>query len=497
MTTKQRTLVSSISFFVLVGMAIAIPSSKFLMSLFTFLLFLIPIISGEINTIVRRAIKNKVLFFIFLFFLIHIISLLWSDNIDYGLDDLRKKLPLALLPLSISLLQITERQVKSILLFFATTTFVLSIINFISFSVNPLSDIREMSLFISHVRFSLFVVFSISIFIFYIPKYRFLFIPVLWLLFYLFYSQVLSGFIALFFLIYVMVVFYTKERKRIFFVLTSIFLLIPVLFGIWLFEPIDMNYKNYQLYEKTKQGNLYTHDFKYYSPIAGEPIYINLCDKEIREAWGKRSNIPITGKDGLGQPVRETLIRYLTAKGYPKDAEGVYRLTNEDIKNIEKGKTNDKEGLIARLYGLKFEVINHSNPNGHSLLQRLEYWKTGVKIVLSHPFLGVGVGDVEDVFQQEYKNNNTLLLPENRHRAHNYFLTIWISFGLIGVIVFILIFYYSIQEAWKNDSFLYVAFLVVVLSSFLTEDTLETQAGVTFFSFFITLFSSTLNKKER
>ncbi|MBK8927563.1 MAG: hypothetical protein IPM74_17095 [Crocinitomicaceae bacterium] len=42
------------------------------------------------------------------------------------------------------------------------------------------------------------------------------------------------------------------------------------------------------------------------------------------------------------------------------------------------------------------------------------------------------MGDLKTVFDEYYAETNSLLLPENRLRAHNQFLTAWIATGVVG-----------------------------------------------------------------
>ena len=139
--------------------------------------------------------------------------------------------------------------------------------------------------------------------------------------------------------------------------------------------------------------------------------------------------------------------------------------------------------------GIKFQLHNSVDPNGHSLLQRIEFWKTGAQIIKKNWVFGVGTGDVQQAFLDQYKKEKTPLLPENQLRGHNTYLTTWISFGIVGFVAFCWMILYFLKNHWKTRSFLPVMFILVACSTFFIEDTLETQIGVTFFAFFYGLFS--------
>ena len=171
-------------------------------------------------------------------------------------------------------------------------------------------------------------------------------------------------------------------------------------------------------------------------------------------------------------------------------------LTPKDIQSIERGEASYiNTGLMARLYGIKFQLNNEADPNNHSLLERFEYWKAGADILSDNYILGVGTGDTDDAFRSYYKKSSTLLTEENQHRSHNMYLTVFLTLGIVGISLFIALHVQFIQLSIQKKNILALAFVVVVLLSFLIEDTLETQTGVTFYALFFGLFFSPKNSK--
>ena len=146
-----------------------------------------------------------------------------------------------------------------------------------------------------------------------------------------------------------------------------------------------------------------------------------------------------------------------------------------------------QSGLLARMNSIKYQIRSEADPNGHSLLQRIEYWKTGLMIIANHPISGVGTGDVQVAFDEQYEKNNSPLTEDNRLRAHNTYLTTWITFGVFGFIFFVALVWFA-ADRFKAADYLGVAFMVICFVTFMIEDSLETQAGVTFFAYFWGLF---------
>jgi O-antigen ligase len=188
-------------------------------------------------------------------------------------------------------------------------------------------------------------------------------------------------------------------------------------------------------------------------------------------------------------------MRYLASKGLNKDSIGISKLNTDDVKNIERGNTNYKydinSGLAYKWRELVWEYTSfkrNRNPSGHTLTMRLEFWKTATYIIKQNLLVGVGTGDVQDAFNQAYVETNSLLDMKWRLRSHNQYLAIGVAFGLIGLVVFIV--YLMLPAFLLRDKlqYLYWPFLIIAMLSFITEDTLETQSGVSFFIFFQALF---------
>jgi len=112
-----------------------------------------------------------------------------------------------------------------------------------------------------------------------------------------------------------------------------------------------------------------------------------------------------------------------------------------------------------------------------------------LEIIQENWLLGVGTGDIKFAFQKKYQENNSKLLPQNRLEAHNTFLTFFITFGIIGLLYFLYFLYSGVFQLYASNNIIGLLFLLIMISSFMTEDTLETQMGITIFSFLFSVLS--------
>lgn len=485
----------------LTGLAFGLPFNKVVMSISMMFIVLNLLLEGDFITYCRNIRQNRAFLLLAAFFLLHVIGLLWSSNMEYGLHDLRVKLPILVVPLALTVKPVADKDHLSfVFLGFLASLTLTSVYNFLAYKGllgnYQYDDIRGMSLFSSHVRYSLLIVMGITILIFNEHwQNRLLkltrFIIILWFLYYTYYSQVLSGMMTLAGVLFIGLIYLIwKYNKWIAITSFSIVSLAAIILAVWIFKPITFDSSEYSnLPFKSAEGNIYYHKPRSVSPETKKPVEIYICDIELKREWEKKSKIPYDGRDIKGQPIRTTLIRYMSSKDLKRDAEGFRSLNAKDIRKIEQGHASHfTTGFMARIYGLQYQLNNTGNPNGHSFLQRIEYWKTGLMIAKDNFIGGIGTGDVQDVFDQKYDEVNSPLNPENRRRSHNMYLTVLLTFGILGLFLFLWIhsehLFYNIQE----QNLIAVAFMVIIMLSYLVEDTLETQTGVTFFALFYGLF---------
>ena len=443
-------------------------------------------------------------------YIMHVIGLLFTVDFEYALKDLRIKLPILVLPILLTVGESLDRKkVKILMLFFVTSVIVSTFITTSILFTREVDNVRDISIFISHIRFSLLI--SIAIFtLVYMAltkevqgKYlqlAFIFFA-LWLVFYLIISTSMTGLIVLFVTTTVILIHFTLKKKNIYARIALVSVAIaPIVLMVFIMGVITDVYKVHridfsELDATTSRGTYYFHDTTNLQTENGHFVWLYIATEELREAWNERSEYDFDGKDQKGQELKHTLIRFLTSKGLRKDAEGVANLTQDDIRLIESGEASihyhERSVFYIRLYKIIWEAKQYfrtGNPSGYSAMQRIEYWKTSILIIKDNLLHGVGTGDMNIAFQNQYEAMDSPLKPEFRWRSHNQFLSITVGFGFIGLIWFLFSLLYPPIKLRRMSDFYYLTFFVILIVSMISEDTIETQAGVTFFAFFTSLF---------
>lgn len=492
-------------------LAVGIPLSRFLVSVSQLVLLGNWFLSGNWNGKWKNMKQSRFMWVLISVYFMHLIGLVWSSDFDYALQDLRIKLPLLWLPvLFASSAPLEKKEVRIVLSGFIIAVLIASMWSMIVYSgitKIKISDIRDISRFESHIRFSLMIVLSILILISGLIKPKLLYqkimlgIVAVWLIVFLVILQSLTGIIVLSSCTFILILIYFRKKGGRLVSIGLGLMLLPGGIGSVIF--IKKEWNHFQSYNKDELSNLpfqtiagryYYNDTSYLAAENGHLIMIGVCDEELRKEWNRRSKISFDSTDKKSNLVRFTLIRYMASMGLRKDSTGVAKLSPQDISNIENGYSNylyAYEGGIRNRLRQVFWEINawhlNQNPSGHSIPMRLEFWKTGSEIISRNPIIGVGTGDVKQAFQQQYKINQTKLSERWQLRSHNQYMAITIAFGFLGLLWFLIAFWYPLFYAAKRST-IYIVFIFMIALSFINEDTLETQAGVTFYAFFNCLF---------
>lgn len=496
-------------------MAIALPLSMFLMSVSTILLAANWIIWGDYKRKFQLFISNKAAWIFSLIYLMHIIGGLYSTDMDFFMDDLRIKLPLLVYPLVLGSTPPLARKQTTTLMWAFTAALVLSslvsLFIYLGYTSRPVNNFRDISPFISHIRLSLLTCVAITwLFLSLIATNKIAcrllcLAAIVWLVKLLDLLQSATGFALLAVLLVAFLISKVAliNNKLLKWSAIALFIALPpayIGFQAWKHFTFKDKVEVKSLDKYSASGNPYLHQLDMKITENGHRVFIYTIYTEIEAEWPKRSNVSLDSIAPNGSNIEAALIRYLTSKNLRKDSAGVWALSNADIKAIEQGIGNcnyKDSGLQKRLYGLFQEIDSYRAGlvNGNSATQRIEYVKTAYHIIKNNFWFGVGTGDLKLAFDKQYAADNTPLEPQFRLRAHNQYLSIWVGFGLIGLMLFLVC---IVLPCYHNNTYkskVFIGFFLVALISFLSEDTLETQAGASFFIFFYGLFVWASRKK--
>lgn len=509
--------------FVLIG---AQPVSNFMMSGMEILLAVNWALEWDLRAKWNRARSCPLLWAFLVLMGVHLVWMIGTENVAYGWNDIFKKLPLLAIPLVVLTSRPLGRKRLTWLLFtFVSTVFVATIIGRIRIATIPDLPYRQIIPFISHIRFSMNVCLAIVVIAWFgverakrlegassggrkarRPYADWL----LWLMLlvavslidFLFKLRSYTAFVMLFVTaVLLLVVFWRRiANKFVAFMAMSAALLVvavAMLVSVGMYNdyytPISL--ANEPLRPLTANGNPYQHK---QDGLIENGNYVNnyICRSELEREWKKRSTVGLDDTTDNEYTVYPTLLRYLNAIGATKDSVGVSMLGDDDIRAIEKGIANpvyvNGSSLRKMYYVMFFEYECYRNfgaVKDFTMLQRFELWKNAWSTFCKHPVAGVGTGDVVDECHRELAVRQSPLQGTYKH-AHNQYLTFLVSFGIVGFCIICCFFVYAFRRQSLLRIPVVLAFVSIVLISFITEDTLETLAGCVFSTLFICLMAA-------
>lgn len=118
---------------------------------------------------------------------------------------------------------------------------------------------------------------------------------------------------------------------------------------------------------------------------------------------------------------------------------------------------------------------------------RLAIWFSAIETISNAPVLGYGSVKGQMALEQTYAKNNFLWGVNASLNPHNEYLSVWLEFGIVGLLAFILMMFIPFVKAVRSGDRLLICFFIIIFLFFLVESVLARQKGVVFFTFFFSL----------
>ncbi len=125
---------------------------------------------------------------------------------------------------------------------------------------------------------------------------------------------------------------------------------------------------------------------------------------------------------------------------------------------------------------------------GVVLEPRYERWRCATDLLKRSFLFGFGTGDEVLMLKYCYIQSGLYISYLEEFNAHNTYLSILLKHGLLGFLVFLFAFVYYVFLAINTKDFLYLAFLILLLIGFYTENLLDANKGIVLFALFNTAF---------
>ncbi|MBR1626403.1 MAG: O-antigen ligase family protein [Bacteroidales bacterium] len=453
--------------------------------------------------------NRKVMIFLLSIYILNIIGLLWTENISHGLFELNHKLPFLIIPLfALCACPLKKTATNIVFTVYVSLITIGILIGITHYLIDPYADNRVLIPTARNISFAFHICFAVSVML--ITAYRNshlrkLLLP-LTLLFcsYLFVSSLISGIITLSILGFIGFVIVLKKKNIAYSIVTVLLAVILIsCSAYWLYKQYNDFFTpkeelTIHTDEKTASGNDYMH---VNDSSIENGYYVNkyICPEEVEQAWLNKTGVSLNdyppSKQGIeNYRYADIIYRYLNSKGLRKDAEGVNKLTQKDIENIQMGYSNyvyaERFSLRPRLYQTFYEFeryLRTGEVDDMSIIQRYFWSKNAINIVKQHFFFGCGTGDTRDCLIAPVIDRHPELCTTGCN-PHNQIIYIMTAFGLLGLVFMLLYFLYlPVRLNLFTDKY-FTAFFVIAICWSFAESSFESYEGMTFISSLMSFF---------
>lgn len=148
--------------------------------------------------------------------------------------------------------------------------------------------------------------------------------------------------------------------------------------------------------------------------------------------------------------------------------------------NVDSFKTRYVTELKTDLTN-RVKLIENTEP-------RLARWSAITGLIKRSPVIGFGTGSEKKLLEEKYFEKGLYISYLNEFNTHSEYLSILIKTGVIGLVLFMYILYYGFASAIRKKDILFISFIVIIAVASVSENILDLNKGIFFYSLFFPLF---------
>jgi O-antigen ligase len=115
-------------------------------------------------------------------------------------------------------------------------------------------------------------------------------------------------------------------------------------------------------------------------------------------------------------------------------------------------------------------------------------WHSAMKLVGKAPLTGYGNGAERFVLKEQYFKDRLFDSYLNELNAHNQYISFLVQEGIWGLLIYLVVLYTGFAKSVRQKDFNFMCFLVIITVVSFSENILDTNKGIFFFSLFFTFF---------
>jgi O-antigen ligase len=126
--------------------------------------------------------------------------------------------------------------------------------------------------------------------------------------------------------------------------------------------------------------------------------------------------------------------------------------------------------------------------NNEILEPRVARWELAFDLIKKAPLTGYGKGAEKNLMQQQYFQHKLYISYLSEFNVHSQYLSFLLMAGIIGLLLYVFVLYYGCFVAVTGNDFLFFSFLALIAIVSLSENILDVNKGIFFYSFFLSFF---------
>ena len=138
-----------------------------------------------------------------------------------------------------------------------------------------------------------------------------------------------------------------------------------------------------------------------------------------------------------------------------------------------------------------------SKEKASNINERVQLWSAVLDNYLKKNLIfGAGTGDGHQGLVESYREIHYDVAVKDQYNAHNQYLEQLLFYGVLGLMLLIVLLFYTFYVLYTKDQPLYLLIFISFFVYMFSESILERHSGLILFSFLISIFLSTSNQKN-
>jgi O-antigen ligase len=138
--------------------------------------------------------------------------------------------------------------------------------------------------------------------------------------------------------------------------------------------------------------------------------------------------------------------------------------------------------------------LSGTNQNIALRESRMARWGCAWHLFEQSPLIGYGTGSEVSLLKEKYFEKQLYVSYLNELNTHNEYLSFMLKAGLTGLLLYLYVLATGFVNALTRKDALYFSFLIIIVTVSFSENILDANKGIFYFSFFFSFFSMPFSK---